>query len=138
MAIQTTDQVIKDVLTKYKSITVVGLSPQPDRPSYGVTEYMINHGYEIVGVRPGGIKEILRRPVFEDLSEVPGPIEIVNVFRDSKYISQLVDEVLKTDAKVLWLQLGITDPAAEERARRSGLTVISDRCILIEHRRLMR
>ncbi|HEX4922449.1 MAG TPA: CoA-binding protein [Bdellovibrionales bacterium] len=131
------DSVIKDVLTKYKRITVVGLSPQPDRPSYGVTEYMINQGYEISGVRPGGLKEVLRRPMYETLDEVPEPLEIVNVFRAPEFIPEVVDDVLKTGAKVLWLQLGITHPEAEERARKAGLTVISNRCILVEHRRLM-
>jgi predicted CoA-binding protein len=132
-----TDQLIKDVLSKYKNIAVVGLSPQPSRPSFGVTKYMIDHGYNIVGVRPGGLKDILDRPVFETLEEVPEPLEIVNVFRAPEFIPEVVDDVLKTKAKVLWLQLGITHPEAEERARKAGLTVISDKCILVEHRRLM-
>ena len=133
-----TDKIIKEVLSNYKKIAVVGLSPQPARPSFGVTEYMMNHGYEICGVRPGGLKDIMGRPVYEKLSDVPGPLEIVDVFRANEFIPSVVDEVLRSDAKVLWLQLGITHPIAEERARSAGLTVISDRCILVEHRRLIR
>jgi uncharacterized protein len=133
-----TDKVIKDVLSNFKRIAVVGLSPQPNRPSYGVTDYMIRQGYDIVGVRPGGLKNILGKPVYEQLSEVPEPLEIVNVFRAPEFIPQVVDDVLKTKAKVLWLQLGITHAEAEEKARAAGLTVISDRCILVEHRRLFR
>lgn len=129
--------VIKDVLTKYKTIAVIGLSPQADRPSHDVTEYMIHQGYEIYGVRPGGIKTILGRPCFEKLADVNEPFEIVNVFRANEFIPGVVEEVLKTKAKVLWLQLGITHPEAEEKARKAGLTVISNKCILVEHRKLL-
>ncbi|MGE3973759.1 MAG: CoA-binding protein [Bdellovibrionales bacterium] len=131
------DSEIKKVLTQYKNIAVVGLSPQADRPSYDVTEYMIHAGYNICGVRPGGIKSILNRPCFESLADVTEPFEIVNVFRASDAIPGVVDEVLKTKAKVLWLQLGITHPEAEEKARKAGLIVISNKCILVEHRRLL-
>ncbi len=129
------DQEIKTLMTNYKNVAVVGLSPEPERPSYGVTKYMIDHGYQIAGVRPGGTKEILGRPVSEKLSDVKD-VEVVVVFRASEHIPKVVDEVLKTSAKVLWLQLGITHPESEERARKAGLQVVSNRCFLIEHRRL--
>lgn len=131
------DKTIKEVLTKYKKIAVIGLSPQADRPSYGVTEYMIKNGYDICGVRPGGIEQILGKPVYEKLADVPGELEIVDVFRAKEFIPEVVDEVLARGAKVLWLQLGITHPEAEEKARTAGLIVISNKCILVEHRRLL-
>jgi uncharacterized protein len=132
------DQIIKQVLEKYKKIAVIGLSPRPNRPSFGVTQYMMSQGYETVGVRPGGLKDIMGRPVYEALKDVPGPLEIVDVFRANEFIPDVVDEVIAAGAKVLWLQLGVTHPAAEKKARDHGVTVISDRCILVEHRRLIR
>lgn len=122
----------KEILTKYKKIAVVGLSPDPMRPSHSVTNYMIRHGYEIVGVRPGD-KEILGRPCYASLKEVPGPLEIVNVFRAPEHVPAIVDEAIALKAKVLWLQEGVVHPQAEEKARKAGLVVVSDRCILKEH-----
>jgi predicted CoA-binding protein len=132
-----TDHEIKKILETYKTISVIGLSPQADRPSHDVTEYMIHQGYKIFGVRPGGIKTILGRPCFEKLIDVNEPYDIVNVFRAPEFIPEVVDEVLKTKAKVLWLQLGITHPEAEAKAKKAGLQVVSNRCILVEHRRLI-
>lgn len=132
------DSEIKKILENYRNIAVMGLSPQAGRPSHGVTRYMIQQGYNIVGVRPGGIKEVLGRPMYERLADVKENYEIVDVFRANEFIPQVVDEVLKTKAKVLWLQEGITHPEAEERARRAGFTVISNLCILKEHIRLLR
>lgn len=127
---------IPEILRTYKKIAVIGLSPDESRPSNGVTRYMIAHGYEIVGVRPGGMKEILGRPVYEKLQDVPGPLEIVDVFRASEFIPEIVKDVIRLKAKVLWLQEGISNPTAEEEARKAGIHVISNRCILKEHRKL--
>lgn len=129
------DSQIRELLTQYRSIAVVGLSPKADRPSHGVTRYLISQGYEICGIRPGGAK-ILDRPVYGSLTEVPGPLEIVDVFRSSDAVPEIVDQVIALGAKVLWLQEGVTSPEAEARARAAGIWVISDRCILKEHRRL--
>lgn len=130
------DSEVRDILFRFEKIAVVGLSDSPDRPSYGVTSYMIDHGYQITGVRPGRT-EILGRPCVGHLRDVPGPLEIVDVFRAPEYIPALVDELIPLKPKVLWLQLGITHPEAEEKARRAGIQVVSDRCILVEHRRLL-
>lgn len=130
------DDVIRDVLKKYRKIAVIGISPRAERPSYYVTEYMIDQGYEIYGVRPAQ-KEILGRPCYPKVSDVPGPLEIVDVFRASEAIPEVVEEILPLKPKVLWLQSGITHPEAEERARAAGITVISNRCILQEHMRLV-
>lgn len=140
-----TDAEITKALTGYKRIAVVGLSSEPSRASNGVSRYLIAHGYDIVGVRPGGHGEVLGKPVYETLADVPGPLEIIDVFRRSDAIAGVVDEVLaemdrRSPAerpKVLWLQEGVTDPNAEARARARGLLVISDRCILKEHARLV-
>jgi predicted CoA-binding protein len=129
------DDVIRDVLTRYKRIAVIGLSPRPERASYHVTKYMIDAGYEIFGVRPAQ-KEILGRPCYASISEVPKPLEIVDVFRASEAIPELVDELLPLKPKVLWLQEGVSHPEAERKASAAGIVVISDRCILKEHMRL--
>lgn len=131
-----TDEIIKTILTNYKNIAVVGLSNDPSRPSYGVTEYMQSQGYKIFPVRPDpsdwlGIKSSAT------LDQVPKPLEIVNVFRRSDAVASIADQAIELGAKALWLQLGVVDPVSEERARKAGLLVISDRCILVEHRRLL-
>ena len=127
---------IKEIFEKYKKIAVIGLSPNSSRPSFGVTKYLVNAGFDVVGVRPG-IREVMGLKVYESLTAVPQPIEIVDVFRNSEFVPQIVDEAIRVKAKVLWLQEGVTHPEAEEKARAAGLKVISDRCILKEHRRLL-
>lgn len=130
------DDQMLDVLTKYKKIAVVGLSPQPHRPSHGVSRYMIEQGYDVVGVRPGA-DTILGRPCYASLRDVPGPLEIVDVFRASEAIPELVDELIALSPKVLWLQEGVTHDVAEAKARQAGIIVVSNRCILKEHIRLL-
>ena len=130
------DREIHDVLTKYKKIAVVGISPQPHRASHGVSRYLIEQGYDVVGVRPGA-DTILGRPCYASLSEVPGPLEIVDVFRASDAIPELVDELIALKPKVLWLQEGVTHDVAETKVREAGITVVSDLCILKEHIRLL-
>ena len=130
------DNEIKEIFEKYKKIAVIGLSPNSSRPSFGVTKYLVNVGFDVVGVRPG-IREVMGLKVYESLTAVPQPIEIVDVFRNSEFVPQIVDEAIRVKAKVLWLQEGVTHPEAEEKARAAGLKVISDRCILKEHRRLL-
>lgn len=128
-----TDQDIVTAL-KFKKIAVVGLSPDQSRPSYGVSEYMKSCGYEITPVRPGS-DIILGVPSVESLSKLSKPIEIVNVFRRPEFVEAITDEAIAVGAKVLWLQEGVYHPVAEENARKAGLIVISDRCILKEHMR---
>lgn len=131
------DATFSTALFNHRRIAVVGLSPRPERASHGVTRYMIEAGYEITGVRPGA-RSILERPVYSDLDQVPGPIEIVDVFRRAEAVPAIVDAAIRRQARVLWLQLGIEHPEAEARARAAGIIVVSNRCILIEHRRLQR
>ena len=131
-----TDQEITEILTRYKRITVVGLSPDRSRPSFGVTKYLMGHGYDIIGVNPTE-KEILGRPSYPSIDQVPGPLEIVDVFRNPKVIPELVERLIPLRPKVLWLQEGVTHPEAEKRARDAGIQVVSNRCILKEHSRLI-
>ena len=133
---------IRDALANAKSIAVIGLSPDTSRASNHVTEYLIEQGYDITGVRPGGHKPILGKPVVESLAELKTAPDIIDVFRNSEAIPGVVDEIEKMIArglkpKMLWLQLGISNAEAEEKARRLGLQVVSNKCILIEHRRLL-
>jgi predicted CoA-binding protein len=125
---------ILEVLKTYKSIAVVGLSSNPARPSYGVTEYMQSAGYEIIPVNPNE-KEVLGEKSYARLEDVPGKIEIVDVFRRAGDVPPVVESAIAVGAKVVWMQLGIENAEAAERARAAGLVVVEDACILVEHRR---
>jgi hypothetical protein len=125
---------IFDILTKYKRIAVVGLSSNPARPSYNVTEYMQSVGYQIVPVNPNET-DVLGEPSYARLEDVPQKIEIVNIFRRPEEIPPVVDAAIQVGAKVVWMQLGITNQAAAEKARAAGITVVMDACLLIEHKK---
>ncbi len=141
------DLELRDLLRNSRRIAVIGLSPVPARPSYAVTRYLIENGYEISGVRPGSPKEILGRPCVESLNELTEDIDIIDVFRNSDAIPDVVSEIeiwMKSAAmknhrkpKLLWLQEGVHHPEAEARAEKLGLTVVSNKCILKEHARLL-
>ena len=125
---------IFDILTKCKTIAVVGLSSNPARPSYGVTEYMQSCGYQIIPVNPNET-DVLGEPSYASLADVPQKIEIVNVFRRAEEVPPVVDAAISAGAKVIWMQLGIANDAAAEKARAAGMTVVMDACILAEHKR---
>ena len=125
---------IFDILTKYKSIAVVGLSSNPARPSYGVTEYMQSAGYHIIPVNPNET-DVLGEPSYASLEEIPQKIEIVDIFRCPDQVPPVVDAAIRANAKVIWMQLGIASQAAAEKARAAGITVVMDACILIEHKK---
>ena len=125
---------IFDILTKYKSIAVVGLSSNPARPSYGVTEYMQSAGYHIIPVNPNET-DVLGEPSYASLEEIPQKIEIVDIFRCPDQVTPVVDAAIRANAKVIWMQLGIANESAAEKARAAGITVVMDACILIEHKK---
>jgi predicted CoA-binding protein len=125
---------IFDILTKYKTIAVVGLSSNPTRPSYGVTEYMQSSGYQIIPVNPNET-DVLGEPSYANLEDIPQKVEIVDVFRRPEDVPPVVDAAIKVGAKVIWMQQGIANEPAAEKARSAGLTVIMDACILVEHKR---
>ena len=125
---------IFDILTKYKSIAVVGLSSNPARPSYGVTEYMQSAGYHIIPVNPNET-DVLGEPSYASLEEIPQKIEIVDIFRRAEEVPQVVDAAIRAGARVIWMQLGIANEAAAEKARAAGIAVVMDACILVEHKK---
>ncbi len=124
------------ILTTYKTIAVVGLSDDPYRPSHFAAIYMQAWGYDIVPVNPRLVgKTILGQPVYASLSDIPRPVEIVDVFRKPSEIPPIADEAVAIGAKVLWMQLGIVNEDAARRARAAGLEVVMNRCVKIEHAR---
>jgi len=125
---------ILELLKKYKTIAVVGLSSNPMRPSFGVTEYMQSEGYRIIPVNPNE-REVLGEKSYARLEDVPEKIEIVNVFRRAEGVAPVVESAIRIGAKVVWMQSGIENKAAAEKALTAGLVVIEDACILVEHRR---
>lgn len=125
---------IADILRASKAITVVGLSSNPARPSHQVSAYMQSAGYHIIPVNPNE-REVLGEKSFPRLEDVPGPIDIVDIFRRSEDVAPVVDSAIAMGAKVVWLQLGIEDPVACEKARAAGLTVIENACMLVEHKK---
>jgi len=125
---------ILEILKKYKTIAVVGLSSNPARASYGVTEYMQRVGYRIIPVNPNE-REVLGEKCYARLEDVPEEIEIVDVFRRTERVPAVVESAIKVGAKVVWMQLGIENAEAAEKARAAGLMVVEDACVLVEHRR---
>lgn len=123
---------VKRILDECKTIAVVGLSSNPIRPSYGVSRYMQQHGYRIIPVNPNET-EVLGEKAYATLRDVPGPLELVDVFRRSEDAGAIVDEAIALGAKAVWLQEGVIDEAAAQRALDAGLLVVMDRCILKEH-----
>jgi predicted CoA-binding protein len=125
---------IFELLKKYRTIAVVGLSSNPMRPSFGVTEYMQEAGYRIIPVNPNET-EVLGEKSYARLEDVPEKIEIVNVFRRAEDVPPVVESAIRVGAKVVWMQSGIENEAAAEKALAAGLVVVEDACILVEHRR---
>jgi predicted CoA-binding protein len=128
---------IFDILTSYKTIAVVGLSSNPARPSYGVTEYMQSSGYHIIPVNPNET-DVLGEPSYPRLEDAPQKIEIVDVFRRPEEVPSVVDSAIRVGAKVVWMQLGIANEAAARKAQAAGLTVVMDACMLVEHKKRKR
>jgi len=122
----------KEILQNFKKIAVVGLSSDPGRASFGVSRYMQNSGYEITPVNPNEVK-VLGENAYASLDEVPGPIEIVDIFRRPEFVPDIVESAIRSKAKVIWMQQGVIHEAAAQRARAAGLEVVMDLCILQEH-----
>ncbi len=129
-----TEQIV-ELLKSAKTIAVVGLSDNPLRTSYGVSEYMQSQGYRIIPVNPM-IRESLGEKAYASLGEVPEKIDIVNVFRRSEFVPELVEEAIRLKLPAIWMQEGVVHEGAAEKARQAGAFVVMDRCILEEHRRL--
>ncbi len=133
----TTDAEIRDILTRVKTIAVVGWSTKPDRPSHGVAAFLKRQGYRVIPVNPGQAgQEALGETVVATLAEA-GPVDMVDVFRRSEEAGAVADEAVRLGAKVVWMQLGVVDEAAAERARMAGVQVVMNRCPAIEIPRLV-
>lgn len=126
---------ISDVLHSARTIAVVGLSGKRFRPSYGVSEYMKKAGYRIIPVNPNET-EVLGEKCYSDLDSVPDAVDIVDIFRRSEFVPAIVEAAIRKGAKAIWMQEGVVHEEAARRAEEAGLTVIMDRCILKDHRRL--
>lgn len=125
-----------EMLRSAKTIAVVGLSAKRLRPSHGVAAYMQQHGYRIIPVNPAET-EVLGEKAYASLTAVPEQIDIVDVFRKSEAVPEIVDEAIRLGARYLWLQEDVIHEEAAAKARAAGMKVVMDRCILKEHRRLL-
>ena len=123
---------ITDVLEKTRTIAVVGLSASPLRPSYGVAAYLQSHGYRIIPVNPN-VSESLGEKSYASLLDVPDKIDLVNVFRRSEFVGQVVDQAIQLKIPVVWMQEEVINEPAAEKASKAGIFVVMDRCILKEH-----
>ena len=126
------DQMMKDILLSAKTIASVGLSSNQQKESFGIASYLKEQGYRIIPVNPTA-SEILGEKAYPDLAAVPGKVELVDVFRRSDEAGKAVDEAIAVGAKAVWLQEGVIDKAAAQRALDAGLLVVMDRCWLKEH-----
>jgi predicted CoA-binding protein len=129
------DKAMRDVLTNAKVIAVVGHSDQPQRTSYQIAQYLRRAGYTVYPVNPT-VSTIDGQQSYASLADVPEPIDIVNVFRRSEYLPEVVDEAIRVGAKAVWAQLGVVDDAACQKALAAGLDMAMDVCIKVEHIRL--
>ncbi len=123
------------VLRSARTIAVVGLSSKRFRPSFGVAEYMQSSGYRIIPVNPFET-EVLGEKAYPELDRVPGTVDIVDIFRRSEFVPEIVEAAIRIGARAIWMQEGVVHEEAAARARAAGLEVVMDRCILKEHRRL--
>jgi predicted CoA-binding protein len=126
---------ISEILRTARTIAVVGLSGKRFRPSYGVAEYLQRSGYRIIPVNPLEVT-VLGETSYPDLDSIPEPVDIVDIFRRSEFVPEIVEAAIRKGAQAVWMQEGVYHEAAARRAEEAGLAVAMDRCILKDHRRL--
>lgn len=127
--------VIKKILSGSTTIAIVGISNKPDRPSYEVADYLKVNGYRIIPVNPN-LDTVLGEKAYPDLASIPEPVDIVDIFRRAEDVGPVVDDAIKAGTKAVWIQLGIVNGEAAEKASQAGLDVVMDRCIKVEHHKL--
>jgi hypothetical protein len=132
------DHDLQELLQRAHTIAIVGMSDRPDRASFAVARFLQRNGYRILPVNPNLHAPVLGMEPYASLHDIAEPVDIVDIFRRSELVSPIVDDAIAIGAKAIWMQLGVDDPQAAQRAREAGLTVITNRCLAIEHRRLMR
>jgi predicted CoA-binding protein len=130
------DEELKNLLGKARTIAVIGLSPRPERPSHRIARRLQDWGYRVIPVRPA-LDSVLGEKAYARLSDVPVAIDLVDVFRAASLVDAVVDECIALKLPALWIQLGIVNEPAAERARAAGIFTVMDRCISIDYRRLM-
>jgi uncharacterized protein len=123
---------IREMLTTSRTIAVVGMSPNPARPSHEVAQYLMNHGYTVIPVNPGQ-REILEQTCYPTLDAIPVQVDIVDVFRNSADVMPIAEAAIRIGARCLWLQLGVSHEEGERLARQAGLQVVVNRCTKIDH-----
>src|SRR5262249_39406829 len=128
---------IRDLLKQARTVAVIGYSDKPDRPSYDITQALIRYGYDVYPVNPT-LPSTPEQRVYPDLAHIPVKIDIVDIFRHAEAVPEVVDEAIKVGAKAVWMQLDIVNEAAARTAEAAGLKVVMDRCIKVEHRRLIK
>ena len=133
-----TDQRIREILKETRNVAVVGLSPKESRPSFRVASYLKAVGYRIVPIRPG-VNEVLGEKAYPSLTDIPSEIEIdvVDIFRRPEEVLPIVEEAIKRGAKTIWMQEGIINKEAAQKAIGAGMKVVMDRCMLKDHQRLL-
>ena len=128
---------IPELLKSAHTIAVVGLSSNPMRPSNGVAEYLKRAGYHIIPVNPNE-DEVLGEKSYARLEDIPEKIDMVDIFRRSEHVPEIIESAIRVGARCVWMQEGVINDAAAKRARQAGLEVVMDRCTLKEHRKMLR
>lgn len=132
-AMWTSDETAADVVRRFRTIAVVGLSASPEKPSHRIPRYLQEHGYTIIPVNPMIQGEVLGEKAYASLKDIPDPVDVVEIFRLPKDIPPIVEEAIEIGAKAVWMQTGIVNNEAAERARTAGLTVVMDKCMMVVH-----
>ena len=130
------DDALRKILTDSRTIATVGFSNNPKKPGYYVPQYMMDKGYRVIPVNPS-IQEILGQKAYPDLLSIPEPVDMVQIFRAPSEVPAVVEQAIQIGAKVIWMQIGAVNPQAAQRASDAGLAVVTDLCIMIEHKRLV-
>ncbi len=128
MAHEDVSAAIKEILTRYRTVAIVGASPTPERPSHRVADFLKKEGFRVIPVTPNS-DQVVGEKAYPDLVSVPVPVEVVNIFRRPIDVPPLVDQAIAIGAKVVWMQEGIIHTSAADKARKAGLTVVMDRCM---------
>lgn len=129
------EETIEKILKDSHTVAVVGLSDNPERPSYAVAKFLQEHGYRIIPVNPT-LAEVLGERAYPDLAAIPEPVDVVDIFRRSEAVPPIVEEAIHIGAKAIWMQVGVCNEQAAEKARAVGLLVVMDRCMMQEAKRL--
>lgn len=129
------DEMIRTILSTPQTIAVVGCSPNPERDSHRIAQLLQRKGHRIIPVNPGQ-REILGETCYDSLKDIPTQVDMVDIFRRSEFVAPIVDDAIAIGAKIVWMQLGVIDEEAAQKAQQAGLTVVMDRCPAIEYRRL--